>query len=197
MNWPAGIVFPAPSDDHVGRLSAAGKCYEFNLLQDLASRIPRGALVVDVGAHMGVHTTWLAAICGCCVVALEPRPDMFEKLRANVEANGLEVTLIQAAAGREAGRGTMDDMVLTVSVDGSIPIITVDSLDLADVAAIKIDVEGFEMEVLEGARETIKAFRPILYVEGELHRLDIWMNAINYKRFGRFAVTPVYGYEPI
>ncbi len=194
MDWPAGIVFPKLADDHVGRLTERGRCYESDLLTDMKERVRPGSLVVDVGAHMGVHTVWLGAICGCQVVALEPRPQMFEKLRANVRANRLDVRLIQAAAGSAPGWGSMEDMTLHPG-EGRVRIITLDSLRLEDVALVKIDVEGFEMQVLAGAEETISRSKPLLYVESrDLHTLTAWMTERGYVRFGRFASTPVYGF---
>jgi hypothetical protein len=60
---------------------------------------------------------------------------------------------------------------------------------------MKIDVEHHEMHVLEGAAETIKRCSPLLYVEGEEAVLDSWMEARGYERFGRYAITYVYGYR--
>jgi hypothetical protein len=48
-----------------------------------------------------------------------------------------------------------------------VPLVTVDSLRLPDCQFIKLDVEGMETEALHGAVETIRHFRPILYVEND------------------------------
>ena len=48
---------------------------------------------------------------------------------------------------------------------GAVPIVTLDSFDLGPVAFIKIDVEGYELPVLKGARETLLRCQPILVVE--------------------------------
>lgn len=201
--WPRGIVFPEVTDDHVGRLCAQGRCYEANLLRDIRWRTCR--LAIDVGAHIGVHTIWLAGVCGFNVIAFEPTHATAEKLRANVAANSLSPYVIveEKALGCAAGTGHMeirsDTNVgmnrLALCDDGPVEVVTLDSLALAP-ALIKIDVEGMQMDVLEGAQNTIQTHRPLLYVEGDVKLLDRWMGARGYERFGRFAVTPVYGYRP-
>jgi FkbM family methyltransferase len=114
-----------------------------------------GGLFVDVGANVGTYAVWAAEL-GAEVIALEPSADAFALLEENLALNGYAAWTIQAAAGAAcglagftAGQGTANRLdpagpVKTV-------VVTVDSL-IGDrtVAGMKVDVEGFELEVLRG-----------------------------------------------
>jgi len=59
-------------------------------------------------------------------------------------------------------------VALGESPDGErVPLLTVDSLNLPACHLIKIDVEGMESDVIAGAEETIRRFRPVLYLEND------------------------------
>lgn len=194
-------------EDHISRrIIRRRDWYERDLLNDVRRRAPRGT-AIDIGAHIGNHSLWFAAVCGMRVVALEPNPRSFAQLHRNVDLNALDVTIIPAAVGGTLGRARLEEpnpgnsgMSYTVSdAAGGIPVVTVDSLGLDDVALIKIDVEGQELDILAGAAETLKRCGPLLYVEAPTEnardRLDEFLAPFGYRRFGRFALTPTYGYS--
>ncbi len=194
--------FPSTTDDHVGQLLASGHWYEPNLLRDMRRRVRR-YLAIDVGAFIGSHTIWMAGMCGLRVVAIEPNPAAAAHLRANVEANGLSrfVRIVEAAAGKDAGTGGLilaegnHGKTKVMLGTGPIKVLPIDALKLTNVALVKIDVEGAEMDVLEGARLTIDKWSPLLYVESlDLEKLTVWMGAHGYTQFGQYATTPVYGF---
>lgn len=205
MRWPEGIVFPEVTDDHIGRRAAAGICYEEDLLADMKARVRPGSLALDVGAHMGTHTVWLSAVCGCPVMAFEPMPALAEKLRANVAANaGEPVEIVEAAVSDQAGHGRVENTgtnsgmnQLFADPDGPALVVRLDGYRLPEVGLIKIDVEGHEMHVLAGAEETIKRCSPLLYIEGDREALDALLAPWGYRCFGKFAITPVYGYARV
>ncbi|MEX2036272.1 MAG: FkbM family methyltransferase [Xanthobacteraceae bacterium] len=149
-------------------------------LARLQALVPCGGTAVDVGANQGVFAYALADIADR-VVAFEPNPDyaMFArwKLRGRAEVRTV-------ALSDQPGRATLhvplsdDGMVLhlagnlkhthsqfrneqTYDVDVS----TLDAFELSNVRFIKVDVEGSEREVLDGARATIARDRPILLLE--------------------------------
>lgn len=141
-----------------------------------------GMVVVEVGANIGAHTVFLAQAVGPAgrVLAFEPQRIVYQTLCANLALNDItNVDCRHAAAGATAGELFVPRLDYTrennfggLSLVGcetgeSVPVATLDSFGLARCALLKIDVEGMEKSVLEGARATIARCRPILYVEND------------------------------
>lgn len=203
------LGFPDAEDHIAARIFERRRFYEEDLLTDLISRAKPGR-IVDVGAHMGNHTIFCAAH-GRPVTALEPNPSSRAALEANVARNQLNslVTIIPAAAGARPGRGRVEmfadrnsGMTRVISEDdGETQVIPLDSLELDDVAAVKIDVEDGELAVLAGVAETLRRCQPIVYVEAatpeRLALVEEFMAGLGYRRFGQYARTPTYGYAPL
>ncbi len=133
-----------------------------------------GSVVIDVGANWGYFTLLAAQRTGCSgrVVALEPNPDLFARLRANVATNGYaNVTCLPIAAAEQPGQipfvdgGSMGNSGLsraardTERADFVAPSATVDALiedaGIERVRLVKIDVEGAEAQVLAGMQHGI------------------------------------------
>lgn len=169
------IVNPGPG--RVGSKLANREPYEKPLLQKIY-RLGLSGTAFDVGAHIGNHTLWLAAVCGFKVHAWEP----FEKSRILLEENlilnpDLDVTVHDWGAGAESTRGrftegmwiefdpTRDGAELTLD-RGHVPVHRIDDfVQVDDLAVIKVDVEGMEHDVLAGAIENIRRCRPVIYAE--------------------------------
>jgi FkbM family methyltransferase len=119
-----------------------------------------GGLFVDVGANVGTYTLWAAEL-GAEVIALEPAADTFALLQENIALNGYPVTSVQAAAGDHCGTARFTaglDAGNSLAADGPVitDLITVDSL-IGDrrVTGMKVDVEGFEIDVLHGCARAL------------------------------------------
>ena len=119
-----------------------------------------GDLFVDVGANVGSYSI-LAGDLGAEVIAFEPAADTFALLAENVRLNGYLVTTIQAAAGATCGAaqftmGRDSTNRLTDSGTIKVDMVTVDSV-IGDriVAGMKVDVEGFELDVLRGCGQAL------------------------------------------
>jgi FkbM family methyltransferase len=143
-----------------------------------------GVVAVDVGANEGVYTHAFART-GAIVEAFEPQPDCLQVLRsyvrrhANVHVRGealgaadtegrLRVPLRDGRA--VSGWANLRDERQSraePAVEHKVQIRTLDSFAFRNVAVIKIDVEGFELDVMRGARQTIATWRPLLLVELE------------------------------
>ena len=112
--------------------------------------------ILDIGAWVGTWTTAMNEFCGR-VVAFEPDPVHYECLVKNCPD---DVETHQLAVGNEQKMISLSEDNFTqakrIVGEGSIPMVTVDSLKLDDVDLIKIDVEGYEMEVLKGAENTLE-----------------------------------------
>lgn len=137
-----------------------------------------GDVVVDAGANIGLFSVWVTRRePRCRVVALEPFAENFEHLVANLRASGLGPDRAEAhrvALGAAYGSGRMVsvgdrslDHTLTAGTDpgaaASTPIIPLEALfELARsdrIALLKVDIEGSERDVFEGAgRDTLSRF---------------------------------------
>lgn len=147
----------------------------------LDTLIRPGMTVVDVGAHVGLHTVPASQRVGATgrVIALEPDPRTSALLRTNIRRNaGRNVTVHQVAAGATAGRrhlvrsptNTGDNWLAVASTsDPSIPVevTTLDALleglDALDV--VKVDAQGADHEVVLGMRRLLARFHPMIVVE--------------------------------
>jgi FkbM family methyltransferase len=149
---------------------------ELPLLRDL---VRPGDLTIDIGANLGVYAYELARLTGR-VLAFEPNPDLAKLLKA-VRPRGAaiyQVALSDTDGEAEllvpTGHGAHGIATLRRESDlgdaverVSVPTRRLDTYKLHGVRFIKIDVEGFEEQVLEGAAETIARDHPILLVEIE------------------------------
>lgn len=155
-----------------GMTGATGNIYcglhEFEDMAFVLHFLRPGDLFVDIGANIGSYTI-LASAAKANVISFEPVPSTFEALLDNVHLNRLERTVEarNAAVGRNTGELEMiadQDTTNQVLVGGSqyagksvrVPVVTLDSvLQGKTPKLIKIDVEGFETEVLAGAKATL------------------------------------------
>lgn len=147
-----------------------------------ASYSRRTRTAVDIGAHIGAITRMLAERFGH-VVAIEAIPETFSLLemntaelrnverinkalssrpeRLNFETASTHSQLARVICPGEEIAFPPEKSALVNGVDA----VPLDSLDLQDVDFIKIDVEGWEGPVIEGARETILRWRPTILIE--------------------------------
>lgn len=129
-------------------------------------------LVLDVGANIGCVSQALLA-SGSSVVAFEPQPAIYELLVLNAPTAVCHNIGLGSKAGKAympkvdySKRGNFGGLgigsgTLEVSVQ------TLDSFAFENVSLIKIDVEGYEEEVLRGAVETIARCKPTIYLEAD------------------------------
>jgi FkbM family methyltransferase len=138
------------------------------------------SIVFDVGANFGFYTVLIARqlTSGGRVFSFEPCAQTLSRLRTNIKLNDLEAvtTVLPVALSNQRGYGYMENVdgnsgaTALASTGERIALNTLDDVcaehSLKRVDIIKIDVEGHEMAVLEGASRTIESSRPIMLVEG-------------------------------
>ncbi len=139
-----------------------------------------GGLILDVGASLGLWTVplgrWALAM-DSHVWAFEPYPLNLPFLRGNVDRNGLcDVVSVQPIAlgseatevrmpYAEAGGGNAA-IVLGAKTGPTVPVVRLDDLDLLEpVRFMKMDCEGYEIDVLSGGRQLIERDRPVIFGE--------------------------------
>lgn len=167
------------NDRFIGRsLDLYGEWAESELAL-LGRFIKPGNTVLDVGANIGTHSVAFARMTGegGSVIAFEPQRLTFHLLCANVALNCLtNVHCSQRAVGEKAGSVKVPALPPretrnfgAVAVGGAegdeVDMVSIDALGLEACHLIKIDIEGMEPGALRGARSTIQAHRPVLYVE--------------------------------
>lgn len=152
-----------------------------------------GAVVVDVGANVGVFSVW-AAQRGAEVIAVEPSPANREQLERNVYAHngiGERITLIaKAIAGEPGFVRIMDEHksggAWTQPAPEGVPTITLDEVIPADGCDfLKLDVEGAEFSAIEGA--TFDALRRCKAIAVEFHNEPMLDRAVPEGSFGRMV----------
>jgi FkbM family methyltransferase len=148
-----------------------------------AQLLTPGQTVVEVGANIGAHTVNLSRLVGPAgrVYAFEPQRVIFQLLCANVALNeAFNVHTYHAGSGATTGTMKLPDIdyghsgsnfggvsLLDQTQGDNVQIIPLDSISLPSLRLLKIDVEGMEDVVLEGAREQIFRHRPVIYVEND------------------------------
>ena len=147
---------------------------EISLLAE-RGRLREGARVFDVGAHQGVVAMMLGDLVGSAgrVVAVEATPHNAETAWRNVALNDLTQVMVMHAAGADVpgvlrfsprmnGHVASDD---EASVE--VRAVTVDELTAAHGAphVLFVDVEGYELHILRGARGTLESHHPDLFIE--------------------------------
>ncbi|MER9969307.1 FkbM family methyltransferase [Mesorhizobium sp. M0060] len=165
-----------------GMTGATGNIYsglhEFYDMSLVLHFLRQGDLFLDVGANVGSYTVLASGVCGAETWAFEPDILSVQRLRRNIQINGLEdrVKVFEAAVGDQrkdvsftVGKDTVN-RVSTSRLDDNVRVVT--QLRLDDVvngarpSMIKIDVEGYEENVIAGA-DAILALDSLKLIELE------------------------------
>lgn len=149
--------------------------YELDKQRALERFVRPGMTVYDIGAQAGFYTLFFSRLVGDAgrVYAFEPCPYEARFLVDHTRINRLEnVQIIQAAVSERAGfvgmtfdRGMTQNEICNSSDSNLIvPSLTLDDSGLARPEVIKMDVEGAEFAVLNGARQMLRKARPVVFV---------------------------------
>lgn len=147
-------------------------------LRILGEIVPAGRLAIDVGANRGYYSYALSKIASR-VEAFEPYPAIAQfarrKLRRNVRLHEVALSNYCGTAKLRIPQckgdidihysATLKDVLVENYIEVDVPVSTLDHFRFDDVGFIKIDAEGSDLDVIEGARETISRYRPNMMVE--------------------------------
>jgi FkbM family methyltransferase len=167
------------------RFKATGKLVvgnppDWRPMQVWRSLLSPGALFIDVGANAGLYSVW-AADLGATVISVEPEPEVRKALEENAALNGYTFEVVPAALSDAPRRARLSEgegsrkWLLPEDRQGGIAVkaTTLDDV-LGDRTAdgVKIDVEGAERLVLEGARRAM-AERRLRVIQLEWNNLAL------------------------
>ena len=160
---------------------------------------------VDIGCSRGFFSVYLAKAYKCKTISIDLYKYALSDCKENLELNNIYESIVKrAAVGSHEDNGERiiidnkqvpsrtsvlkskkinydsSDSVEMISIDGVLEDYKINSLDL-----LKIDVEGYELEVLEGSINSIKKYRPIIYIEfsRKKHKIIQIFHEINYLAF--------------
>lgn len=194
--------------------------YEIDLLEylfNIRAFLSRAdSVAVDVGANLGNHAVFFRSFLTDHVICVEPNPNVLPILEKNLRANIKGFDVVSCALGASEGLGSIvlpadhaDDAGMA-RIDrngraGSVEIRPLDSVlsewsqsrsGVMIPVIFKIDVEGMELDVLEGAGESIERHHPHLLLEAatnaEYEALSNHLGCMGYQSLARWARTPVY-----
>lgn len=190
--------------------AATGSEHEATEIDAVCKLLDSASVVVDIGANIGTFALPVTQATNARVIAVEPVRSTFSLLNANVRRNraGDLVTTVQSALGDVAG-----EVVITTGAQSAnyvlmgqtaarvgeerVPVITLDGLLECEsrIDLIKVDVEGLELNVMRGARQTLERHAPAVLLEIESR----WTTRYGYKPEDIFALmaTAGYGYQAL
>ena len=171
-----------------------GMPWEEHLKGIFEKYITAGSIAIDIGAHIGTHSLTFSRLVGekGVVYAFEPQAKIFTELVINLYLNECKnVKCHHLGLGQDEkemaiyfpsekwitenvsyhpfmlneGHGTLAEISDQHKNEEKVKIVRLDDFKLENVSFIKIDVEGFENEVINGATETIKRNKPVMVVE--------------------------------
>lgn len=186
-----GTFMYYPTDDYVGKsLELLGEYSELEF-EFYDQVVKNNMIVIDGGANIGCFTIPFskAVVPNGYVFAFEPQLPIYQMLVGNLALNDCLNTVAQCAClGKEIG--TIDIAKLNYDRDGNfggvsagknpngievqegqnilyyqVPVVTIDSLKLPMLSFLKLDIEGMERDALIGGEQTIKEYRPLMYLE--------------------------------
>jgi FkbM family methyltransferase len=207
-----GALFRSSSGDLIVDQVRACGFWDWRVQALAAEFCPPGSCIVEVGANTGTETVGFADIVGPSglVVAFEPDPAIFHSLTQNVALNAFhnvrsyncavgdrsgEMRFVSPPSTRNSGQGYVTSLDAPATGTITVRVVTLDSLaaELGAIGMLVVDVEGFEVGVLRGARDCITAQRPVLVVEAvdsqlqragtDLRGLETELRALDYRVF--------------
>ena len=169
VTLPTGLTFTAPIGNRFGsEVLYTAADVDYGSERFLASLADGTSDFLDVGAHIGYYTAYLAPLVRN-VYAFEPDPRNFAGLALNLPGNAIHIA---AAVSSSSGRLHLDQTRDSgeISDEG----IAVEAVTIDDFAVrtpglrpllAKFDIEGHEMAAIAGMEQTVKAFQPVILTE--------------------------------
>ena len=182
------------NDCGVTDMARRGGVYEHYIFDYIKNNIDvNGKNIIDIGANFGFHTLEFADLVGNDghIFSFEPQKLVYYQLCGNVILNGYDnVTTYNVALGNENSTLKMENLQYysneTINIGNAhlnqyydngynwVEVKKLDDYEFENVSVIKIDVQGYEPNVLNGAIKTINKHRPFIFIEVEEPQLSIY-----------------------
>ena len=172
--------------------------YEIELLEYVREHYLHDDMVyLDCGANIGNHTIFFSCVARANkVFAFEGHPRTFSLLKKNVALNSLEnsVEIYNCVLGEENGRAKIQHEEPTniggtsfcEDASGDMQMVCIDDMAWSEtVDFVKMDVEGFEEQVLRGMKNLLRRDKPVLWVEifpDKYHRVLKLLQELGYRQ---------------
>lgn len=176
QEYPTWLLAPAGADPISDHIANTGR-YQYDLAVLAIKLLPTGGVFLDVGASFGPWSIVVGkARPDVTIEAFEPEEGYFYQLCGNIFLNGLKnIRAHRVAVGARVATARMylpdsgsragtSLLPATGRAMAETPVIAIDGHVLKP-SVMKLDVEGYEHEVLEGAAQTIKAESPVIFFE--------------------------------
>jgi FkbM family methyltransferase len=181
--------------DIIQRQLIMGDFFEIDELEFIRSMITTNACILEVGANIGNHIVYYSRFTSCDrIIAIEPNPEAIAILNNNLQLNGIknvDTSRLGVGVGDRNARYRLETREnnlgatqLVEDTSGEIRAVRIDDIIDEDIDFIKIDVENMELEVLDGARELIRASKPQILIEvmnGNLEKFQDMIAEIGYR----------------
>ncbi|MBI4948362.1 FkbM family methyltransferase [Candidatus Berkelbacteria bacterium] len=202
------LEFTETIPDKVIAVIKSGRFYELRMLEFISSLNFKGC-VADVGANIGNHSVYFALFTNAKkIFSFEPVPQIYKALEENIRLNKLEGKIIprNCAIGEKKGQCSVayephkkGGVAKVKSLRGSVPMDTLDNLIGSEkIGLIKIDVEGFEPQVLRGAKKILAEQDPYIFAEAqgkkEKDEIEKILFPLGYRCVKVFNATATYLY---
>lgn len=184
-----GVTLSLDPEDFISRLILFDNYWESGVAGEIRARLPRGAVFLDVGAHVGYHSLLASVRVGPAgkVIAFEPNPKTLVSLRRNLELSRATNVVVEPIACSDSegmltlfagppsntaaaslarrnaelqGPSLASYRVRARRIDDVVAELGLQRVDVA-----KVDVEGAELQVVRGARATLARFHPFVVME--------------------------------
>jgi FkbM family methyltransferase len=211
VKYERGWAYPDADTFMIHEMKDDGS-YQGGHLQLALRYVTDWSCAIDGGAHVGTWSKPLGEKFSR-VIAIEPSPDTFEALQANLQAFDCRtVDAHQVALGATVGwvQMTNDQKNIKrgntggrfVQRDGPIAMTTIDTFAVPTLGFLKLDVEGSEYAALLGAEETLRRCHPIVLFENKKGRNAMWgdpegpqkfLTSLGYRQLERASCDLIWG----
>jgi FkbM family methyltransferase len=180
-----GIFYLFPNDA-ISQHMMRGDCWEEHFRVVVESLLNRNSISIDCGANFGYNSVVMGKLLDSDgkLICFEPQKLVYDQLVKNLNANGIMncdtyCRCVGERSGDVVQLNQVDYNASWVNIgDTSVGFggettetISIDDLNLPSVGFIKIDVQGYELHVLRGARKTLEKNLPPIFIELEAHQL--------------------------